>query len=47
MEQVYLDFVEEDFSRYGLDRAHASAFAEMMTRQFPKAQVLKCQVTGP
>jgi len=47
MEQVYLDFVEENFSPYGLDRSHASAFTEMMTRPFPQAQVLKCQVTGP
>lgn len=47
MEQVYLDFVEENFLPYSLDAAHASAFTEMMTRQFPKAQVLKCQVTGP
>ncbi|MFA7695811.1 MAG: hypothetical protein WCX63_09775 [Methanoregula sp.] len=47
MEQVYLDFVEENFAPYGLDQTHASAFSEMMTRQFPKAQVLKCQVTGP
>jgi hypothetical protein len=47
MEQVYLDFVDENFSRYGLDGAHASAFLEMMTRPFPQAQVLKCQVTGP
>ena len=27
MEQVYLGFVGENFSPYGLDRAHASAFA--------------------
>ena len=46
MEQVYLDFVEENFSPYGLDRSHASAFTEMMTRPFPHAQMLKCQVTG-
>ena len=31
----------------GLDSAHASAFTEMMTRQFPKAKAIKCQVTGP
>ncbi len=47
MEQVYLDFVEENFSPYNLDKEHASAFAEMMTRHFPKAKILKCQVTGP
>ncbi|MDD1702782.1 MAG: hypothetical protein LUQ31_07385 [Methanoregula sp.] len=47
MEQVYLDFVDENFSTYGLDQKHASGFMEMLSRQFPKAQVLKCQVTGP
>ncbi len=47
MEQVYLDFIEKNFSQYGLDSAHASAFTEMMTRQFPKAKAIKCQVTGP
>jgi len=47
MEQVYLDFVEENFAPYALDAAHSSAFPEMMTRAFPRAQVLKCQVTGP
>ena len=47
MEQVYLDFVGENFSGYGLDSAHASAFIEMMTRQFEKVHILKCQVTGP
>ena len=47
MEQVYLDFVEENFSRYALDEVHASAFSDMMTRSLPGARVLKCQVTGP
>jgi len=47
MEKVYLDFVEENFAPYGLDATHASAFIEMMGRQMPQAQVLKCQVTGP
>ncbi|HNX18370.1 MAG TPA: hypothetical protein PKM50_08620 [Methanoregula sp.] len=47
MEQVYLDFVEENFSGYSLDATHASVFSHMMTRKFPQAQVLKCQVTGP
>lgn len=47
MEQVYIDFVGEDFSRYGLDATHASAFIEMLSRDVSKARVLKCQVTGP
>lgn len=47
MEQVYMDFVAEDFSRYALHRDYASAFIEMMSRTLPGAKVLKCQVTGP
>ncbi|MFA5331953.1 MAG: hypothetical protein WC342_06205 [Methanoregula sp.] len=47
MEQVYIDFVGEDFSRYNLDATHASAFIEMLSQDVSKARVLKCQVTGP
>jgi hypothetical protein len=47
MEKVYLDFVEENFSPYGLDALHASAFVEMMSRPLVGARVFKCQVTGP
>lgn len=47
MEQVYMDYVEGNFSGYGLHREYASAFIEMMSRQLPGAEVLKCQVTGP
>jgi hypothetical protein len=47
MEKVYMDYVEGNFSAYGLHREYASAFIEMMTRPMPQAQVLKCQVTGP
>lgn len=47
MEKVYLDYVSGNFSDYGLHREYASAFIEMMTRKLPRAQVLKCQVTGP
>jgi hypothetical protein len=47
MEQIYLDYVEGNFGTYGLHRAYASAFIEMMTRTLPGAAVLKCQVTGP
>jgi len=47
MEQIYLDYVEENFAPYGLHRAYASAFIEMMARTLPGAKVLKCQVTGP
>jgi hypothetical protein len=47
MEKVYIDYVENNFAAYGLHQEYASAFIEMMTRQMPQAQVLKCQVTGP
>jgi hypothetical protein len=47
MEKVYLDYVEGNFSDYGLHREYASAFIEMMSRKLPGTQVLKCQVTGP
>jgi hypothetical protein len=47
MEKVYMDFVEADFSGYGLHREYASAFIEMLSRKVTEASVLKCQVTGP
>jgi hypothetical protein len=47
MEKVYMDYVEGNFSDYGLHREYASAFIEMMSRKLPGVQVLKCQVTGP
>jgi len=47
MEKVYMDFVEGNFSGYGLNREYASAFMEMLSRKVPAACVLKCQVTGP
>jgi hypothetical protein len=47
METVYMDYVEGNYPDYGLHRDYASAFIEMMTRQLPGAEVLKCQVTGP
>ena len=47
MEKVYLDYVEGNYADYGLHREYASAFIEMMSRNLPDAQVLKCQVTGP
>ncbi|MGA2918300.1 hypothetical protein [Methanoregula sp.] len=47
MEKVYMDYVEGNFSAYGLHKEYASAFIEMITRHMPKVQVLKCQVTGP
>ncbi|HUW86110.1 MAG TPA: hypothetical protein VMV55_04450, partial [Methanoregula sp.] len=47
LEQVYMDYVEGNFTPYGLHKEYASGFIEMMTRNIPCAKVLKCQVTGP
>ncbi len=47
METVYMDYVEGNYTPYGLHREYASAFIEMMSRRLPAVQVLKCQVTGP
>ena len=47
MEKVYMDFVDMNYSAYGLHQDYASAFIEMMARKVPAASVLKCQVTGP
>lgn len=47
MEKVYLDYVEGNFSDYGLHKEYASAFIEMMSRKLSGVQILKCQVTGP
>jgi len=47
MEQVYMDYVEQNVAGYGLHKEYASAFIEMMGRRLPGARILKCQVTGP
>ena len=47
MEKVYMDYVEGNFTEYGLHKEYASAFIEMMGRKLPGVKVLKCQVTGP
>jgi hypothetical protein len=47
MEQIYRDYVEGNYASYGLDKEYASGFVEMMLHKIPRAEVLKCQVTGP
>ena len=47
MEQVYMDYVESNYTPYGLHKEYASGFIEMMSRTLSHAKVLKCQVTGP
>jgi hypothetical protein len=47
MEQVYMDYVEQNFAPYALHKDYASAFSEMMTRNLANTGILKFQVTGP
>jgi hypothetical protein len=47
MEQVYMDYVENNFSSYPLHEKYASAFIEMMSRDLSNAGIVKFQVTGP
>ena len=47
MEQVYMDYVENNFSSYALHRDYASAFTEMMSHNLAEVSILKYQVTGP
>ncbi|MEI8330086.1 MAG: hypothetical protein WCF90_00240 [Methanomicrobiales archaeon] len=47
MEQVYMDYVEENFSSYPLHENYASAFIEMMSHDLSQISILKFQVTGP
>lgn len=47
MEQVYLDYIEENYSPYGVAPEYASGFHEFKKRSFHLPFALKCQVTGP
>ena len=47
MEQVYLDFMEQNTKPYAITPEYASCFAEMSRRTFSGSLFLKCQVTGP
>ncbi|MHB8163746.1 MAG: uroporphyrinogen decarboxylase/cobalamine-independent methonine synthase family protein [Methanoregula sp.] len=47
MEQVYMDYVEQNFAPYALHKDYASAFSEMMNRDLANTGILKFQVTGP
>jgi hypothetical protein len=47
MEQIYLDFVEQNTGPYALTETYASGFMEMLGRSLPAPRILKCQVTGP
>jgi hypothetical protein len=47
MEQVYLDFMEQNTAQYAITPEYASCFTEMAGRDFSGSLFLKCQVTGP
>ncbi|PKO61074.1 MAG: hypothetical protein CVU24_10290 [Betaproteobacteria bacterium HGW-Betaproteobacteria-18] len=47
MEQVYLDYIEENFASYALHQDYASVFTEMMTHNLSEVGLLKYQITGP
>jgi hypothetical protein len=47
MEQVYLDFLEQNTTPYAITPEYASCFAEMSRRTFSGSLFTKCQVTGP
>jgi hypothetical protein len=47
MEQIYIDFMEENPAPYALTPAYASCFSEMAGRDFTGCLFLKSQLTGP
>ena len=47
IEKVYMDYVEGNYAPYALHKEYASGFIEMMSHDFSRAMILKCQVTGP
>jgi len=47
IEQIYLDYVDQNTGPYGLTEQYASGFADMLGRTLPAPRILKCQVTGP
>lgn len=47
MEQVYLDYIEGNYSAYAVSAEYASGFHEFIKRKFNSPFAVKCQVTGP
>ena len=47
MEQIYLDYIEGNYSPYAIATEYASGFHEFKRRKFNSPFALKCQVTGP
>lgn len=47
MEQVYLDFMEQNIDRYTASSEYAAGYYEMAKRDLSQVFCVKCQVTGP
>jgi hypothetical protein len=47
MEQIYLDFIEENFLPYAVSPGSASGFHAFISSSMDNFSALKCQVTGP
>ncbi|MDD1723531.1 MAG: hypothetical protein LUQ07_00210 [Methanospirillum sp.] len=47
MEQVYLDYMEQNTERYAASREYAEGYYEISSRDLSSVWCLKCQVTGP
>jgi len=47
MEQVYLDFMEQNIHRYAASPEYAAGYFEMAKRDLSQIWCVKCQVTGP
>jgi hypothetical protein len=47
MEQVYLDFMEQNSERYGASPEYGAGYFEMAGRDLSSVWCAKCQVTGP
>ncbi len=47
MEQVYLDFMEQNVDRYAASLEYAAGYFEMASRDLSQVWCVKCQVTGP
>ncbi|MFH0968714.1 MAG: hypothetical protein V1862_13625 [Methanobacteriota archaeon] len=47
MEQIYLDYMEQNIGRYAASPAYGAGYYEMATRDLSAVWCAKCQVTGP
>jgi len=47
MEQIYLDYMEQDTSRYAASPEYGSGYYEISDRDLSSVWCAKCQVTGP